>query len=72
VLAGGAMLAPARAAMCKKCGLEPHPGGVKKCWFRSLSDPEAKKRATQLMGKLGKINSAEVLAFLGPAAVAEE
>jgi hypothetical protein len=69
---GGGNVGSARAALCKKCGLEPHPGGVKKCWFRSLSDAEAKKRATQLMGKLGKMNSAEVLAFLGPAPAAEE
>jgi hypothetical protein len=37
-----------------------------------LSDAEAKKRATQLMAKLGKMNGAEVLAFLGPAASAED
>jgi hypothetical protein len=69
---GGSNVGSARAAVCKKCGLEPHPGGVKKCWFQSLSDAEAKKRATQLMVKLGKMNSAEVLAFLGLMAVAEE
>ena len=41
------------------------PGGAKKCWFRNLSDVEAKKRATQLMSKLGKMNTDEVLTFLG-------
>jgi len=35
---------------CKKCGTD-HPGGVKKCPFRNLSDADAKKRANQLMVK---------------------
>jgi hypothetical protein len=39
----GSSVGSARPAVCKKCGLEPHPGGAKKCWFRSLSDAEAKK-----------------------------
>ena len=69
---GGSSMGSARAAACKKCGLEPHPGGTKKCWFRSLSDVEAKKRASQLMAKLGQMNNSEVSAFLGPGAATEE
>jgi hypothetical protein len=49
---------------CKKCGLE-HTGGVKKCWFRNVSDAEAKKRASQLMAKLGRMSGDEVSTFLG-------
>jgi hypothetical protein len=69
---GSSSMGSARAAACKKCGLEPHPGGTKKCWFRSLSDAEAKKRASQLMAKLGQMNNSEVSAFLGPGAATEE
>jgi hypothetical protein len=57
---------------CKKCGLDAHPGGAKKCWFRSLSDVEAKRRAVQLMNKLGKMNTDEVTTFLGNAGAHSE
>ena len=53
------------AHKCKKCGLDQHPGGVKKCWFRNLPDAEAKKRAVQLMTKLGRMSSDEVNALVG-------
>jgi hypothetical protein len=49
---------------CKKCGTD-HPGGVKKCPFRNLSDADAKKRANQLMVKFAKLTSDEVASFLG-------
>jgi hypothetical protein len=49
---------------CKKCGTD-HPGGVKKCPFRNLSDTEAKKRAHQLMVKFAKLSTDEVASFLG-------
>ena len=62
---GGGGSGGSSRATCKKCGLDPHPGGVKKCWFRSLSDVEAKKRASQLMTKLGKMNTDEIATFLG-------
>ena len=57
---------------CQKCGLDAHPGGAKKCWFRSLSDVEAKRRAVQLMNKLGKMNTDEVTTFLGNAGAHSE
>jgi hypothetical protein len=69
---GGGGSGGSSRATCKKCGLDPHPGGVKKCWFRSLSDVEAKKRATQLMSKLGKMNTDEVATFLGSATANSE
>jgi len=50
---------------CKKCGLDQHPGGVKKCWFRNLTDAEAKKRGALLMTKLGKMSLEDLNAFLG-------
>jgi hypothetical protein len=53
------------AHKCKKCGLDQHPGGVKKCWFRNLTDAEAKKRGAQLMTKLGKMSADDLNAFLG-------
>jgi hypothetical protein len=49
---------------CKKCGTD-HPGGVKKCPFRNLSDMEVKKRANQLMVKFAKLTNDEVASFLG-------
>ena len=49
---------------CKKCGTN-HPGGVKKCPFRNLSDADAKKRANQLMVKFAKLTTDEVANFLG-------
>jgi hypothetical protein len=57
---------------CKKCGLEAHPGGVTKCWFRNLPDAEAKKRATKLMTKLGKMSSDEINALVGGSSTADE
>ena len=69
---GGGSSGGSTQIMCKKCGLEQHSGGVKKCWFRNLLDVEAKKRATQLMTKLGKINSNEVASFLGTAPTTNE
>ena len=50
---------------CKKCGLDQHPGGVKKCWFRNLPDAEAKKRGALLMTKLGKMSPDEINTFVG-------
>jgi hypothetical protein len=67
---GGGGSGGSSRATCKKCGLE-HTGGVKKCWFRNLSDAEAKKRATQLMAKLGKMSGDEVLTFLGTTSTEE-
>ena len=69
---GGGGSGGSSRAICKKCGMDPHPGGVKKCWFRSLSDAEAKKRAVQLMAKLGKMSADEVSAFLGTAAATND
>jgi hypothetical protein len=69
---GGGGSGGSSRATCKKCGLDPHPGGVKKCWFRSLSDAEAKKRAAQLMTKLGKMSTDEVSNFLGTAAATSD
>ena len=50
---------------CKKCGLDQHPGGVKKCWFRNLTDAEAKKRGALLMTKLSRMSLEDLNAFLG-------
>ena len=69
---GGGGSGGSSRATCKKCGLDQHPGGAKKCWFRNLSDVDAKKRATQLMTKLGKMNTDEVATFLGIATANSE
>ena len=57
---------------CKKCGLDVHPGGVMKCWFRNLLDPKVKKWATKLIAKLGKVSLAEINALVGGSSTTDE
>ena len=57
---------------CKKCGLDAHPGGVTKCWFRNLPDAEAKRRGAKLMTKLGKMSIDEINALVGGSTTADE
>jgi hypothetical protein len=55
---------------CKKCGME-HPGGIKKCPLKGLSDGEAKKQVAQLMTALGNMSSEEATKFLKEASPGE-
>jgi hypothetical protein len=48
---------------CKKCGLE-HPGGVKKCPLKGLSDGEAKKRVEKFLAALAKMSNEDAAKFL--------
>ena len=57
---------------CKKCGLDAHPGGITKCWFRNLLDAEAKKHGAKLMNKLGKMSIDEINALVGGSSTADE
>jgi hypothetical protein len=55
---------------CKKCGLD-HPGGVKKCPLKGLSDAEARKRVAQFMTALGNMSSEDATKFLKEASPGE-
>jgi hypothetical protein len=48
---------------CKKCGLE-HPGGIKKCPLKGLSDGEAKKRVKKFLAALAKMSNEDAAKFL--------
>jgi hypothetical protein len=48
---------------CKKCGLE-HPGGIKKCPLKGLSDGEAKKRVEKFLAALAKMSNEDAAKFL--------
>jgi hypothetical protein len=60
---GGSATGGSTKGGCKKCGLD-HPGGVKKCPLKGLSDGEARKRVSQFMTALGKMSNEDAAKFL--------